>query len=144
MSQKFTALMGAFLLTSSVGITTLSAKTPQKNQSKPFLIQGKLPHLSMMIKTLWDDADLALTPEQKEKLLQIRKETVSGAKSLAKQINPLEKKIVQASTNGATPASLKADVEKLASLRAHATMLHLECIFNTKAILSQDQLDIIE
>jgi len=56
----------------------------------------------------------------------------------------LRSKIVTASNLGANPASLKKDVYKLANLRAQATMLHLKCIYNTREILTQDQLDILE
>ena len=147
MNNKLTSIIGALALVSTIGVTTLNAQ-PQKQakqtQSRPFLIQGKLPHLTMMVKVLWDDKDLALTPKQKEKLLKIRKATITGAKALAKEINPLEAKIVKASNDGATPESLKADVEKLATLRAKATMIHLKCIYDTKAVLSDDQLYILE
>ena len=132
------------LLLVTAGTTALSAKPVKKAQSKPFLIQGKLPHLTMMVKMMWDDKDLALTPTQKQKLLQIRKETISGAQNLNKEIIALENKIVQASNKGANPKSLKKDVYKLANLRAEATMLHLQCIYKTRKILTQDQLDILE
>jgi len=137
-----TLMLGSLLLFSSVAPVTLSANNAQK--SKPFLIQGKLPHLTMMVKMMWDDADLALTKAQKQKLLKIRKETISGAQKLNKEIMALESKIVQASNQGANPASLKKDVFKLANLRAQATMLHLKCIYNTRKVLTQDQLDILE
>lgn len=140
--KKLFTLLATITLVAGLSTTALSANT--KAKGKPFLIQGKLPHLTMMVKVLWDDADLALSDAQKKKLLQVKKETMSGAKSLAKQINPLEAKIVQASFDGATPASLQADVRKLANLRAEATMIHLKCIYNTRAILTQDQLDLVE
>jgi len=135
-------LLGSLLLLGSTA--TLSANSTKKAQTKPFLIQGKLPHLTMMVKMMWDDQDLALTKSQKKKLLKIRKETISGAKKLNQEIMTLENKIVQASNSGANPASLKKDVFKLANLRAQATMLHLECIYNTRKVLTQDQLDILE
>jgi Spy/CpxP family protein refolding chaperone len=145
MKNKFTLFLGALSIISIVGTTTLNAKPQQqKAQMKPFLIQGKLPHLTMMLKILWDDKDLALTPKQKEQLLKIRKETIVGAKALSKQIQKLENKVVQASNNGAKPASLKENLEKIAALRVEASMLHLNCIYNTKNILTQEQLYIIE
>jgi len=142
--KKPLAIFAASVLLLTASSTTLSANTPKKAQSKPFLIQGKLPHLTMMVKMMWDDQDLALTPEQKQKLLKIRKETIRGAQKLNKEIMALESKIVTASNTGANPASLKKDVYKLANLRAQATMLHLKCIYNTRKILTQDQLDILE
>jgi hypothetical protein len=143
MKKLLTALVTLSLLL-SFGTSTLSASSTKKIQGKPFLIQGKLPHLTMMIKVLWNDSDLALSADQKAILLQVRKETIGGAKALAKQIFPLENKIVKASFAGATPESQKADVEKLANLRAKATMLHLKCIYNTRQILNKEQLDILE
>ena len=134
MKVKLTTLLGALLVAS-----TLTA-----GAAKPFLIQGKLPHLTMLVKAFWNDADVAFTEEQKSKLLIICKNTMEGAKKLAQQINPLEAKIVKETKEGATPKSLQKSVSKLASLRAEATMLHISCIYNTKAILTEDQIDIIE
>jgi len=134
-------LISSFLLFTA-GTATLHANTTTK--PKPFLIQGKLPHLTMMVKMMWDDQDLALTPTQKQKLLKIRKETISGVQKLKKKIMQLESKIVTASNQGANPASLKKDVYKLANMRAQATMLHLKCIYNTRKILTEEQRDILE
>ncbi len=141
-------ISSAFLLLSLTSVTPLSAQGmgqgQGKKQGKPFLIQGKLPHLTGMVHILWDDEDLALTAEQKKKLLVVKKETMSKAKSLAKIINALEAKIVKASADGAKPASLKESVSRLASLRAEATMVHLNCIYQTRTILSKEQLEVIE
>jgi len=112
--------------------------------AKPFLIQGGLPHLTGVIKIFWDDKDLALTKAQKEKLLVVRKYTLSNAKALGKQIIALEKKIIKASENGTKPKTLEEDVYALAKLRAKATIVHLECIYNTRKILTKKQLSIIE
>ena len=142
-SKLFTLLISLTLLL-GFGATTLSAQGQKQSGGKPFLIQGKLPHLTMMVKVLWDDEDVALTDAQKKKLLQIRQDTKSGVKALAKQIKPLEAKIVKSSFDGANPASLQTDVEKLAALRAKATMIHLQCIYKTRAVLTQDQLDMVE
>jgi hypothetical protein len=146
MKTKLTTLLGSVALIATMATSTLSASAPQakKAQGKPFLIQGELPHLTMMVKVFWDDEDVALTSKQKEKLMKIRLETIGGAKALAKEINPLESSIVKRSNEGASPESLKADVTELANLRAKATMIHLQCIYNTRAILSKEQLEIIE
>jgi hypothetical protein len=135
-------------LLSITGLTLLfassTASAAPTSKAKPFLIQGKLPHLSMRLKLLWNDEDLALSTQQKEKLLLIRQDTMKGAKVLSKKINPLEKKIVQAGLSGKEPGLLKAEVEYLASLRAQATMIHLQCIYETKKVLTKEQLAIIE
>ncbi len=112
--------------------------------AKPFLIQGKLPHLTGMVKTLWDDKDFALTDEQKTKLLKVRKYTMKNAKALGKQIHKLESEVVDKSSDNVEPKLLQDKVNKLASLRAEATMVHLKCIYNTREILTEDQLYILE
>lgn len=144
MKTKLVTLLSSVVFISTVTTTTLTANTPKQAQTKPFLIQGQLPHLTMMVKVLWDDEDLALTKAQKIKLMQIRENTMGGAKSLAKLINPLEAKIVKQSFAGVSPDSLKDDVERLATLRAKATIIHLKCIYNTRALLTKEQLEILE
>ena len=144
MKTKLTSILTALAILSSFTTSTLLAQTPAKAQSKPFLIQGKLPHLTGMVKIMWDDEDLALSDEQKKKLLLVRKNTMKNAKALGKEVNALEAEIVKASNDGATPASLKERVSKLASLRAAATMVHLSCIFDTRAVLNDDQVYLLE
>jgi len=142
MKNRILTLLGTAVLVSSLGLTSLNASSAKPG--KPFLIQGQLPHLTGMVKILWDDEDLALTADQQKKLIVVRKSTMSRAKALGKQVNALESKIVLASEKGATPESLKADVNRLASLRAQATIVHLECIYNTREILTTEQLYILE
>ena len=146
MKTKLTTLLGSVVLIATMATTSVSASGPQakKVQGKPFLIQGQLPHLTMLVKVFWDDEDVALTSKQKEKLMKIRLQTMGGAKALAKEINPLEASIVKRSNAGVSPQSLKEDVIKLAELRAKATIIHLECIYNTRAILTKEQLEIVE
>lgn len=136
MKAKLLAILTLLVLT--IGSTSLVAK------QKPFLIHGQLPHLTSVIMQLWDDEDLALTPEQKTKLKEIRLKTIGGLATLKGEVFPLEAEIVKASKNGASPASLEEDVEKLALLRAEATMIHLKCIYDTRNVLSKKQLQLIE
>jgi Spy/CpxP family protein refolding chaperone len=126
------------LLVLALGSTSLLAK------QKPFLIHGMLPHLTGTIMQLWDDEDLALTPEQKTKLKQIRIRTIGGLGTIKGEVFPLEAEIVKASTNGTKPEDLEEDVEKLAELRAEATMIHLKCIYDTRNILTKKQRQLIE
>ncbi|QSZ42055.1 hypothetical protein GJV85_08005 [Sulfurimonas aquatica] len=142
MKTKLTSILTALAILSSFATTSLIAQSAAK--PKPFLIQGQLPHLTGMVKIMWDDEDLALSVAQKEKLMVVRKNTLKNAQALGKEVNALEAEIVKASNDGATPASLKDRVSKLASLRAAATMVHLNCIFDTRAILSDDQLYVLE
>jgi len=149
MNKYIITLATSFTLLSSIGLTTLNASQSQVTKkfskpSKPFLIKGKLPHLTMMVKKMWNDNDLALTSQQKKQLLIVRKETVIGAKSLNKKIIPLEKEIVESSFKGLNPKFLEDKVKELAQLRAKATIIHLNCIYNTRKILTKKQLNIIE
>jgi len=145
MKKQLLSLLTAIALLTGAGFTTLNAAQGMKQKpSKPFLIQGKLPHLTMMVKAMWDDKDVALTAKQKKELLVIRKETITQAKSLNKEIMPLEAEIVKASYDGVEPGKLKEKVQHLANLRASATMVHLECIYKTRLILTKEQLEIIE
>jgi len=113
-------------------------------KQKPFLIHGKLPHLTGTIMQLWDDEDLALTPEQKTKLKHIRMRTVGGLATIKGEVFPLEAEIVEASNKGVNPSDMEDDVEKLAELRAEATILHLRCLYDTRTILTKEQLQLVE
>jgi len=115
-------------------------KMMKKKKNSPFLIKRGLPHMTKLLMMNWDDPKLALTPEQKEKLMVVRKETIGGVRQIKPEVNRLRKEIVQAIKSGAKADTLKEKVEKLASLEAEATMIHLRCIENTKAVLSQEQL----
>ncbi len=136
MKTKFLTLWSVLVL--ALGSTSLYA------QQKPFLIHGQLPHLTKTIMVLWDDEDLALTPEQKIKLKEIRQRTIGGLSTIKGEVFPLEKEIVSASDNGVNPDTLEDSLEKLAELRAEATMLHLRCLYDTRKTLTQKQLGIVE
>ena len=114
-----------------------AGKKMQKMQ-KPFLILGKMPHLTKLVMMHWDD--LGLSDEQKEKLTQIRKETMGAVKSLKPKIMKLENEVAKETIEGADPDSLKAKVDEIAKLKAEATMAHIKCIYNTKKVLTPEQL----
>ncbi len=111
--------------------------------SKPFLIMGKIPHYTGTVKLFWDDEDFALSADQKKKLLVVRKDTMSGVKPLGQKINKLENEIADAILGGASAKSLKAKVSKVAALKAEATQIQLDCVYNTQKILNKDQLEMI-
>ncbi len=134
------ALTGILLLSS----ITLPLQAQQKQKHKPFLIQKKLPHLTKKIKKMWNDKNLALTKEQKKQLLILRKETLLSVKELSHKIFPLEKEIIQAAKKGVKPKNLKKKVNQLAKLRAEATMVHLNCLYKTKKILTPHQLKLLK
>ena len=115
-----------------------------KLMASPFLIKHGLPHYTKMLMKSWDDAKLGLTKDQKEKLLQVRRATLSSVKKLKPQIVKLQKEIIRAARSGAKANTLKNKVEKLASLEAQATITHLQCIENTKAILKPEQLNYLK
>jgi hypothetical protein len=115
-------------------------KMMQKKMNSPFLIKHGLPHLTKMIMPYMNDPVFNLTAEQKEKLTEVRKQTMGAVKQIKPEVMKLRKEIVQASTSGASADSLKEKVEKLASLEAKATMVHLHCIEKTKEILTKDQM----
>jgi len=112
----------------------------KKKKNSPFLIKQGLPHLTKILMKNWDDEKLALTPEQKEKLLVVRKETMGSVMTLKPQIMTLTKEIVQASKAGTKTTELKSKVENLASLEAEATMTHLKCLEDSKAVLKPEQM----
>ena len=116
-------------------------KMHKKRMGSPFLIKHGLPHLTKMLVKSWDDPKLALTADQKAKLLEVRKTTMSGVKKLKPEVMKLRKEIIDASNAGTKAAELKPKVDKLADLEAEATMVHLNCIDSTKAILTKTQYD---
>jgi len=120
-------------------------KKGQKGMAKntPFLITGKMPHLTKMVKKNWDNPSLGLTEAQKEKLIQVRKATMISITKLKKEILPLEKEIAKETMAGETPKVLKVKVDRLSTLKAEATMTHITCIHNTKNILDDKQLALL-
>ncbi|MBD3790312.1 MAG: hypothetical protein IE885_08140 [Campylobacterales bacterium] len=115
-------------------------KMAGKKQNSPFLIKFGLPHMTKMVMQHWDEPAFALTNEQKEQLLKVRKETMGAVIQIKPEVIALRNEIVSAGTSGASADSLKEKVEKLASLEANATMVQLRCIEKTKEILNKDQL----
>ena len=113
---------------------------PKKIDS-PFLINGKMPHLTKLVMKHWDD--LNLTKEQKDSLKKVREETMGAIKELKPQIIKLENEIAQETLIGSKPDSLKQKVDMVAKLKAEATITHIKCIYNTKRILNQDQLKLL-
>jgi Spy/CpxP family protein refolding chaperone len=112
----------------------------KKSAQSPFLITHGLPHLTKKVKMMWDDPKLALSDEQKAKLLEVRKQTIGTVKRIKSEVTKLQHKIVTLSKSGESTKALEPLVEKLADLKAEATMAHLKCLEKTKAILSKDQL----
>ncbi len=148
MIKKSILFLAVYSLLLSLSAGTLMAQGQgagmgKHKNSPPFLIVGKLPHLTKMLMQQWDNPALQLTDAQKEKLLVVRKDTIGGAKKLGAEIAGLEQQVVEGISSGKTPADLKGLVDQVADLKAQATMLHLACIFNTKKILNKDQMVVL-
>ena len=109
-------------------------------KSSPFLINSDgLPHFTKLLLENWDKAALALTPEQKKKLLVVRKETLESVKKVKQQTLALEEAIVETMVDGDDYKSLDSKVDEIAKLKAIATKAHLKCIAQTLEILGDDQ-----
>jgi len=117
----------------------MQMKQKAMKKSSPFLIKKGLPHMTMLVKKNWDNPELALTAKQKEKLLNVRKNVMSMVQRIKPEVIALQQEIIQASRSGTSSQALKEKIEKLASLEAEATIGHLGCIEQTKAILTPEQ-----
>ena len=149
MPKKILMLLATIPLILFLSVSNGFTKGPgmannQKKQSKPFLITHGLPHLTMQVKKLWDNPQFNLTEEQKNKLLKIRQATMGGAGKLGGEIAGLEQQVIQGIFSGTAPEQLKPLVDKIAALKAKATMIHLQCIHDTLAILNADQLALLQ
>ena len=112
--------------------------------NSPFLInQEGLPHMTKILLHNWDKATLGLSAEQKEKLLVVRKETMSAVMKIKKKVKVLEADIIEAMVDGEEPKSVYAKVDNVAKLKAEATKVHLKCISDTIGILSDEQLEFL-
>ena len=144
-------LLAVLMMIFSLAIVNLTAQenispTGNKQQKKdsPFLIAGKLPHLTKLLMEKWENPELNLSEEQKAKLLVVRKVTISGVQKLGQEIVSLEKQVSEGVFAQKTPAQLHPLVQTIAELKAEATMIHLRCIYDTSKILNQQQLDILK
>jgi len=118
-------------------------KNPSRAAGKPFLITGRLPHLTMLLKQQWDNPALALSAEQKDRLLTIRKETLAAVLRIKQELAPLEEAVARGIMKGETPQTLKKQVERIAALKTEATLVHLRCISQTRQVLSPKQLSLL-
>ncbi|MBU1418195.1 MAG: hypothetical protein KKD01_12010 [Proteobacteria bacterium] len=147
MMKRSTVLSIVLLMIFSLSVGNLMAQRTgngkQKN-SPPFLITGSLPHLTRLLMQQWDNTELQLSDEQKSKLLVVRQETIAGAQKLGSEIAPLEKQVAEKIFAGKTPEELQSVVQAIAKLKAEATMLHLRCIYSTRGILDQQQMEFLK
>lgn len=112
--------------------------------NSPFLInQEALPHMTKLLIENWDKATLGLSEDQKDKLIDVRVDTMSAVGKIKKQVKVLEADIIEALVDGENPKSVHAKVDEVAKLKAEATKVHLKCISDTIGILSEEQLELI-
>jgi len=112
--------------------------------NSPFLInQEGLPHMTKALLHNWDKSTLGLNAEQKEKLLVVRKETMSAVMKVKKQVKVLEAEIIEAMVDGEEPKSVYSKIDNVAKLKAQATRAHLKCISDTIGILSDEQMEFL-
>ena len=111
-------------------------------QNSPFLINKEaLPHMTKILVQNWDKGTLNLTDTQKEKLLVVRKNTISAVRKIKKQLAPLDAAIIEALVDGENPESVSVKVDEVAKLKAEATKVHLKCIADTIEILNDEQME---
>jgi len=113
-------------------------------QTSPFLVNSEgLPHMTKLLVQNWDKKALGLTKEQKEKLMVVRQETISGVKGIKKQLQPLEDEVTESMIDREDPKSVEKTLDKIAKLKLEASKIHLKCIAETTAILSEDQVAVL-
>lgn len=112
--------------------------------NSPFLInQEALLHMSKILIQNWDKATLGLSEEQKDKLIDIRVDTMSTVGKIKKQVEVLEVAIIEALVDGEDPKSVYGKVDEVAKLKAEATKVHLKCISDTMSILNDEQMELL-
>lgn len=110
--------------------------------NSPFLINKEaLPHMTKILIQNWDKATLGLSDEQKQKLLVVRKNTMSAVRKIKKELAPLEAAIIEAAVDGEVSESIDAKVDEVAKLKAQATKVHIKCIVDTVEILTDEQME---
>lgn len=125
-------------------VLSIHANASQGKGQSPFLINSKgMPHLTKLVKQNWDNENLALNKEQKGKLILVRKDTVGNVMRLKPQILKLEEEIINLSMQGENLQKIYPMIEKLSQLKAAATKVHVNCIYNTKNILTDKQLNFL-
>ncbi len=118
----------------------MHGKRNNKMKHSPFLIKSGLPHMSKSVMRSWDNPAFGLTDEQKIALKGIREKTMGSITNIKKEVLPLTKTIISGTLSGKTADELKDKVKKLGELQADATIVQIQCIEETKKVLTKDQL----
>ena len=114
-------------------------------KNSPFLInKDELPHLTKILMEHWNKAKLGLTAEQKEKLLVVREETLSGVKKIKKALKVLEAEVIELTMDeDVTTKNIQTKVDEISKLKAQATMIQLKCLKDSVKILNEKQLELL-
>ncbi|MBU1668908.1 c-type cytochrome [bacterium] len=113
-------------------------------KNSPFLMnQDALPHLTKILIENWDKGTLGLTAEQKEKLLVVRTETMTGVKKIKDALNVLETEIIEMTVDDEALKTIQPKVEEVAKLKAQATMIQLKCLKDSLKILNDEQVELL-
>ncbi len=137
------AVLTIILSLSTTNLMAQSSKSPAgKKPQKPFLITN-LPHPAVRLMNHLDDPALHLTDKQESELLAIRKEVIATVMKIGKQVFPLEKQVAQKILSGTKPEELSGLVQKIAGLRAEATMVQLRCLYHFRNALDHDQFNVL-
>ena len=131
------------VVVSVIFFTLLATSVMAQGKSSPFLITGKIPHLTKLLMQQWDNPELNLSDQQKTELLKIRTKTLTQVRKLAPEIGSLEKQVADGIYSDQTPAELSSVVTAIAKLKTEETMIQLRCIDATRKILDQQQLKIL-
>jgi len=146
MMKKSFLFLAVLTIILSLSTTNLmaqsSAANAGKKPQKPFLITT-LPHPAIALMSHLDDSALKLTAKQKDELLAVRKQVIATVQKIGKQVFPLEKQVAKGILSGKTPDELSGLVQKIAGLKAEATMVQLRCLYTFKNALDQQQFDIL-
>jgi hypothetical protein len=119
-------------------------KNDQMNalMNSPFLVnKEELPHLTKLLIQNWDKAGLGLSDEQKEKLLSVRKDTLSAIKEIKEKVEALESEIVEATVDGEPLEEIYPKLEEVAKLKVEATKVQLKCLKRSMDILNDAQIE---
>ena len=112
--------------------------------NSPFLMnQDELPHLTKILMQNWDKGTLALTKEQKEKLLTVRTETMTGVKKIKTALKSLNETIIEMTVDEEELSKIQIKVEEVSKLKTEATMIHIKCLQESIKILNDEQLELL-
>lgn len=109
------------------------------NRSQLLINRGLTPLLRVVMMSSKDPL-LGLNVEQFTQLSVIKKDIIPRSQKLRKELRTLRHSTTVAIASGATVDAVKADIERLGAIKAEQTLLRIECINKTKAVLNKDQI----